>query len=197
MDAENLEKHIQDIITNDIFKLFTNGKFKEAKLLLNQLYLNNYDDIRSLYTRRLLIHNLAWVENKLGDINSSKKHIKMIKEELELDSNYINTNMLDYCLILNLYCELFKNEISLTEYKEINLFISNYHHQTGNIGRKSVSLANIFLIEKRWDELISLILSLKEQNIDEFFIDAILEELEKVNVDIFKKATNLLNGGVF
>ncbi|WP_143314781.1 hypothetical protein [Clostridium sp. HBUAS56017] len=191
----NIESKIENTIVNEVFKLFTQDKFQEGKMILKKIYLQSYSHIKSLRVRRLLIHNLAWVEDELGEVESSKIHIKMIKDELENDPDYIDKNISDYCLILNLYCEIFKDEININEYKEINLFISNYHHENGSLGREYVALANVYLIDKKWDNIISLVLKLKKYNVNKYFIDGMLEALGKHNVYAFHKAYHLLNGG--
>jgi hypothetical protein len=191
----NIENEIEHTVVNEVFKLFTEKKFKEAKDLLYEIYLNNYENLTNLSTKRLLIHNLAWAENCLGEISNAEQYILQIKSEIEDDPDYINNNMLDYCLILNLYCEIFKDEINIDEYKRINLFVSNYHHETGSLGRECIALANVYLVDSRWDDIISLVLKLKKHNVNDYFIDGMLEALEKNNIDAFYKATYLLNGG--
>ncbi|MBD7913478.1 hypothetical protein [Clostridium cibarium] len=191
----NIEDEIEHTVVNEVFKLFKEKKFKEAKDLLYEIYLNNYENLIDLSIKRLLIHNLAWAENCLGEISNAEQYILQIKSEIEDDPDYINNNLFDYCLILNLYCEIFKDELSIDEYKEINLFVSNYHHENGSMGREYIALTNVYKVTQKWDDIISLLLNLKKHNANEYFINEILRELEKNNIEAFDKAYCLLNGG--
>ncbi|MBD7912798.1 MULTISPECIES: hypothetical protein [Clostridium] len=191
----SIDDEIKSTIINEVFQLFSQEKFQEGRILLHRMYLKYYNKITILHTKRILIHNLAWVEDELGEVDSAKIHIKMIRDEIENDIDYIYSNMLDYCLILNLYCEIFKDEISIDEYKEINIFIANYHHESGSIGREYISLTNVYKVDKRWDDILSLIKTLVEFNENEYFINEILEELAKNDMEAFNKGKKLLNGG--
>jgi tetratricopeptide (TPR) repeat protein len=191
----NIENIIENTIVNEVFRLFTEKKFEEAQKLLYDMYLHNCNDIPNLSKKRLLIYNLAWVEDELGNNDSAKKYITEIKDEVEKDKNFISDNKLEYYLVLNLYLEIFKHSIDIEEYKEINTRIANFHRETGSLGRECVALANVHLADKRWNDVISLILKLKDHKINEYFIDRILESLAKNNIEAFNKAKDLLNGG--
>lgn len=189
----DVEEKIKDIIVNEIFKLFTKGRFSDAKDVLHKLYLDNYKDIKDLAVKRLLIHNLAWVEQKLGEFKNAKMHTKILKQEIESDTNFIENNKFEYCLMLNLYCEVFKDEINTDEYKDINMYIANYHHENNSFGRECIALANVYKADNRWDDIILLIKSLVSYDESDYFLTEILDELEINNIDAFNEAKKFLN----
>lgn len=191
----NIDEEIQDTIVYEVFRLFSQDKFQEGKELLNKIYVEKYNETEGMYAKRLLLHNLAWVEDELGEKENAKMHIKMLKELVEKEPHYILNNMRDYCLILNLYCEILRDEISDDEYREINLLNAYYHHNDGSLGREYVALTNVYESNGQWDEIVKLIRELREKGEEDYFVESILEELLTKNKEAYIEVTNILKGG--
>lgn len=113
-----MDKLINSIVENEVFKCFKDGDFKTGEKILRKLSfrLNN----ESTETKRLVLHNLAWVQEELGRVELAKKNIVIIKDIIENDEEYKRKNIGNYYLVLGLYIELFKNEITVEEKIKIN-----------------------------------------------------------------------------
>lgn len=109
---------INNIVENEVFKHFKDGDFETGEKILRKLSfrLNN----ENTETKRLVLYNLAWVQDELGRAELAKKNIVMIKDIIENDEEYKRENIGNYYRVLGLYTELFKDEITIEDKIKMN-----------------------------------------------------------------------------
>lgn len=109
---------INNIVENEVFKYFKEGDFETGEKILRKLSfrLNN----ENTEAKRLVLYNLAWVQDELGRAELAKKNIVIIKDIIENDEEYKRENIGNYYRVLGLYTELFKDEITIEDKIKIN-----------------------------------------------------------------------------
>jgi hypothetical protein len=191
----NMEEKVENIIYEKVFILFAQNKFADGKKILNKLFLQYNDRIEKLETKRLLIQNLAWVEFQLKDLDNAKIHITMIRELVEQDLEYILLNELHYCKLLNHYTLIFETEMNKDEYKEIQLYNAGVYEKIGAIGRQTLALTNIYLMDKDYNSIVELLKGVHEKigqdEQEKYCIEEILKELKKYSIVHYKEALNI------
>jgi hypothetical protein len=184
------EKKIENIITNDVFEFFAQNQFQKGQTLLKKIYLSKYNQIEDLELKRKILHNLAWVEFKLNNIGSAKTYILTIRKEVETDLQYIYTHKLEYGKLLNLYAEIFKNEIGQEEYIEIQIFNAGTYEQISAVGRYALAMSNVYLVKREYSEIVNLIreVYVQEDEQEKYCIEEILSDLKKYSLEHYKEA---------
>lgn len=109
---------INNIVENEVFRHFKNGEFKTGEKILRKISfrLDNEDT----ETKRLVLYNLAWVQDEIGLAEPAKKNIAIIRNIIEKDEEYKSENIQKYQKVIGLYTELFKDEITVEEQIKIN-----------------------------------------------------------------------------
>lgn len=109
---------INSMVENEVFKNFRNGDFKTGENILRKLSLRLNKE--NTETKRLVLYNLAWVQDEIGQDELAKKNIVMIRNIIENDEEYKTNNIEKYYSVLGLYTELFKDEITTEDKIKIN-----------------------------------------------------------------------------
>lgn len=191
-----IDEEVRNIITKEVFICFAKGKFEKAKKILDKLLLQYYNQLEELEIKRLLLHNLAWVEHHISDTEGAKRHITQIREEIEQNVEYIYNNKLKYSKLLNLYVEIYEEEIDQDQYIEIQIFNQSTYSEIGAIGEYVIAKVNVNFKLEEYDEIVESIKYLNDRkskdNNYEYCIKEIMRELEKHSKVHYKEALNII-----
>lgn len=161
---------INNIIENEVFKYFKEGDFKTGEKILRKLSfrLNN----ENTETKRLVLYNLAWVQDELGRAELAKKNIVMIKDIIENDEEYKRENIGNYYRVLGLYTELFKDEITIEDKIKINQEKYNCCYDNKEfLSTALVSKFDICFLKDDIDGMIDVIEEIHNWVIQDIYID--------------------------
>lgn len=143
---------IKDVQENVFGKCFANGNFREGRDLLKKMYFKLKGD-ELVEEQRMVIYNLAWVHNQLGDKESAKLYIKNIKKIVEENKFYCKKELAKYNKLLHLYIDVCGDELSEIEIINIEEKILKNHARAGNTIGVNVAKFNIALIKKDFEGL--------------------------------------------
>lgn len=108
--ARVMFKSVEKIVTEEVFPLFAKGRWKEGKEILKRLSFEITDN-HSIEEKRLVYYNYAWVLHEVKEKELAKKYTIIIKNIIENDEEYMETNEEKYYKVLNLYDQLLTEEI--------------------------------------------------------------------------------------
>lgn len=162
---------ISSIVENEVFKHFKEGNFETGEKILRKLSfrLNN----ESTETKRLVLYNLAWVQDELGRAELAKKNIMMIRDIIENDEEYKGENIENYYRVLSLYIELFKDEITIEEKISINK--EKYkccYNKREHLSSALISKFNIASLKNDTDEMVDVIQEIHNWIMEDIYIDS-------------------------
>lgn len=161
---DKINQEIRDIVDGEVRgKLFPEGRFNEASVILKKMYMKYYNKLNDTATKYAILYHLALAEYHNNNNEVSKIFIEMIKEELET-SFYYTKDLLRYARVLNLYNETHINEMSNKEYIESYYYIAECYETLNNYSERAVALCNIYRINKEYNKILDLIKQLIELN---------------------------------
>lgn len=103
-------KSVEKVVTEEVFPLFSKGRWKEGSRILKKLSFEMTDN-HSTEEKRLVYYNYAWVLHEISEKDLAKKYTIIIKDIIENDKEYMKTNEEKYYKVLNLYDQLLTDEI--------------------------------------------------------------------------------------
>lgn len=162
---------ISSVVENEVFKHFKEGNFETGEKILRKLSfrLNN----ENTETKRLVLYNLAWVQDELGRVELAKKNIVMIRDIIENDEEYKRENIENYYRVLSLYIELFKDEITVEEKIKINQEKYNCcYDKTEQLSGALISKFNIASLKNDTDEMVDVIQEIHNWIMEDIYIDS-------------------------
>lgn len=180
---------INSIIKNEVFKCFKNKNFKEGERILIKLSKRINDNVNT-ETKRLILYNLAWVQNKLGKCEEAKSNILKIKSLLERDEEYVENNKGSYFRTICLYIELFKNELDKSEKIELNKQILDCCHS--DIDFLDQALTCKFDIYELKDDIVGMKDVIEEIHTHIVFTKKIIGKTEEETKGIIEKLKKVL-----
>lgn len=151
---------IKDIVTREVFSLFTEGKFEEGRDILKNLSFR-LDECVDTEEKRLILYNLNVVSNILSEKQQAKFYIKMIKNIIEQDEEYIKNNTSKYCDVLVNYSNSFADDISKKE--KIDIYTKSYescNRDLNLLDRSLNALNNICLLEEDYEGCIDILVDI-------------------------------------
>lgn len=161
---------INNMVENEVFKHFKEGNFETGEKILRKLSfrLNN----ESTETKRLVLYNLAWVQDELGQVELAKKNIIIIRDIIENDEEYKRKNIENYYRVLGLYTELFKDELTIEEKNKINQekYRSCYDN-TEYLAEALVSKFDICFLKDDIEGMIDVIEEIHNWVMEDIYID--------------------------
>lgn len=110
---------IASLVKNEVFKHFANKEFVKAERILRKLNLK-LTNKNTTEDYRLVIYNLAWVQDELGLHEEAKRNILRIREIVEADEEFCKNNIENYVKLLGLYVYIYADELTKEESIEIN-----------------------------------------------------------------------------
>lgn len=158
---------IASLVKNEVFKHFANKEFVKAERILRKLSLRLTDrNITEDY--RLVLYNLAWVQDELGLHQEAKRSIRMIREIVERDTEFCKNNIENYIKLLGLYVYIFADTLTNEENIEINkrkydiCYDNSYY-----LPEALISKFNIYYIKNDIDSMVDCIESIHNYEITE------------------------------
>lgn len=196
--GEEINEKIERVIMSKVFPSFSErgGKgFEKGKRILNKLYLQYFNSIDDLETKRLIAYNLALAEYQTDNKEGAKKIITEIKNEVEKDNEYIEAEKVNYGRILNLHNELYKSEMNEDELKGSYNKIAQVYKEVGAFEEYAVTIANIYTMDKQYNktlELLKKVIELKDEKVSYYSMELLKEikdnSLHNKALDLIKEA---------
>lgn len=186
---------IGERVKSEVFDLFRKGLFLEAEKMLRQLsfQLTGGEDTE---TKRLVLRNLSWVLDKNGNKELSKKYARVIKQIVDNDKSYRETNIEGLCDVMNLYSEFIPEEVTDKEKIDINkVNYEVYCHDLNNLDRSLMALSNIYIYEGNFYDVQYVIETIHSYEGKVIFDDeeknkTMLAKLREVKCQILKDTKN-------
>jgi tetratricopeptide (TPR) repeat protein len=180
---------------SEVFTAFSRNKFDEGKKILKKLYLRYFNNINDLETKRIIEYNLALAEYQTGNKEGAKKYITEIRNEIEKDRNYIELEKINYCRILNLYNETYKEEIDEEDYRWSYNYIAETYKLIGAYGEYAIAISNIYTLDKNYRktlELLKEVIKLDDERVGYYSMELLREindnSLHNEALELIKKA---------
>lgn len=183
---------IQRIVKEEIFPMLGEGKIDEAEKKLRRLMLT-LTDKNCTEDHRIVLCNIGRMRCLSGDIENAKYYMGRFKEILEKDDKYIEEYRDRYIDYMNLYSEVYEDDLSIDEQIEIN----NINLENAIINDDTVRIytakANIAFLLKDIDEIENVLMDIhnyeKSKLIDKnkLISAEVLNDLCNLKIEIYKE----------
>lgn len=153
---------------------------------------------------RLVIYNLAWVQDELGLHEEAKRNIQKIRNIVEADERFCKNSIENYIKLLGLYSYIYADELTDEEKIEINkrkydIFYNNENY----LPEALISKFNIYSLKNNIDGMIDCIESIHNYEVTEENNEMkerlarekhkLLKILKKVNLFAYEEVYEELN----
>ena len=184
--------NIQQTVKEEIFPMLGEGKIDEAEKKLRRLMLT-LTDKNTTEDHRIVLCSLSRIKYITGDIDNAKYYMGRFKEILEKDDKYIEEYRDRYIDYMNLYAEVYEDDLSIDEQIEIN----NINLENAIINNDTVRIytakANIAFLTKDIEEVENVLMDIhnyeKSKLIDEnkLISAEVLNDLCNLKIEIYKE----------
>ena len=184
--------NIQQTVKEEIFPMLGEGKIDEAEKKLRRLMLT-LTDKNTTEDHRIVLCSLSRIKYITGDIENAKYYMGRFKEILEKDDKYIEEYRDRYIDYMNLYAEVYEDDLSIDEQIEIN----NINLENAIINNDTVRIytakANIAFLTKDIEEVENVLMDIhnyeKSKLIDEnkLISAEVLNDLCNLKIEIYKE----------
>lgn len=177
--------NIQQTVKEEIFPMLGEGKIDEAEKKLRRLMLT-LTDKNTTEDHRIVLCNIGRIRYLSGDIENAKYYIGRFKEILEKDDKYIEEYRDRYVDYMNLYAEVYEDDLSIDEQIEIN----NINLENAIINNDTVRIytakANIAFLTKDIEEVENVLM-----DIHNYEKSKLIDENKLISAEILKNLCNL------
>lgn len=177
--------NIQQTVKEEIFPMLGEGKIDEAEKKLRRLMLT-LTDKNTTEDHRIVLCNIGRIRYLSGDIENAKYYIGRFKEILEKDDKYIEEYRDRYIDYMNLYAEVYEDDLSAVEQIEIN----NINLENAIINNDTVRIytakANIAFLTKDIEEVENVLM-----DIHNYEKSKLIDENKLISAEILKNLCNL------
>ncbi|WP_133014953.1 hypothetical protein [Clostridium cuniculi] len=177
--------NIQRVVKEEIFPMLGEGKIDEAEKKLRRLMLI-LTDKNCTEDHRIVLCNIGRIRYLSGDIENAKYYMGRFKEILEKDDKYIEEYRDRYIDYMNLYAEVYKDDLSTAEQIEIN----NINLENAIINNDTVRIytakANISFLTKDIEEIENVLM-----DIHNYEKSKLIDENKLISAEILKNLCNL------
>ena len=177
--------NIQQTVKEEIFPMLGEGKIDEAEKKLRRLMLT-LTDKNTTEDHRIVLCSLSRIKYITGDIDNAKYYINRFKEILEKDDKYIEEYRDRYIDYMNLYAEVYEDDLSIDEQIEIN----NINLENAIINNDTVRIytakANIAFLTKDIEEVENVLM-----DIHNYEKSKLIDENKLISAEILKNLCNL------
>lgn len=176
---------IQKIVKEEVFPMLSEGKIDEAEKKLRRLMLT-LTDKNCTEDHRIVLCNIGRMRYLSGDIENAKYYMGRFKEILEKDDKYIEEYRDRYIDYMNLYAEVYEDDLSIDEQIEIN----NINLENAIINNDTVRIytakANIAFLTKDIEEVENVLM-----DIHNYEKSKLIDENKLISAEILKNLCNL------
>lgn len=177
--------NIQQTVKEEIFPMLGEGKIDEAEKKLRRLMLT-LTDKNTTEDHRIVLCNIGRIRYLSGDIENAKYYMGRFKEILEKDDKYIEEYRDRYIDYMNLYAEVYEDDLSIDEQIEIN----NINLENAIINNDTVRIytakANIAFLTKDIEEVENVLM-----DIHNYEKSKLIDENKLISAEILKNLCNL------
>lgn len=177
--------NIQQTVKEEIFLMLGEGKIDEAEKKLRRLMLT-LTDKNTTEDHRIVLCNIGRIRYLSGDIENAKYYMGRFKEILEKDDKYIEEYRDRYIDYMNLYSEVYEDDLSIDEQIEIN----NINLENAIINNDTVRIytakANIAFLTKDIEEVENVLM-----DIHNYEKSKLIDENKLISAEILKNLCNL------
>lgn len=177
--------NIQQTVKEEIFPMLGEGKIDEAEKKLRRLMLT-LTDKNTTEDHRIVLCNIGRIRYLSGDIENAKYYMGRFKEILEKDDKYIEEYRDRYMDYMNLYAEVYEDDLSIDEQIEIN----NINLENAIINNDTVRIytakANIAFLTKDIEEIENVLM-----DIHNYEKSKLIDKNKLISAEILKNLCNL------
>lgn len=197
---------IASLVKNEVFKYFSTGKFIEAEKMLRKLNLK-LTNKNTTEEHRLVIYNLAWVQDELGLHEEAKRNIQKIRNIVEADEGFCKNSIENYIKLLGLYSYIYADELTDEGKIEINKRKYDvFYNNESYLPEALISKFNIYSLKNNIDGMIDCIESIHNYEVTEENNEMkerlarekhkLLKVLKKVNLFAYEEVYEELNNNM-
>lgn len=199
-----IEEQVDKLI--EIWDNPINGGIEKARLGFKKLYLKYNGRFQNIEEERIVLHRLCVLEmqSKEYKIETAQKYSKELLKHMDNIKGYSEDkdNACDYCKVLNNYIETHKKHMQKEElirlYERCNYIYENFcDNDEYSCLQKLITRFNLALIKENFDTVLEIFnVVLIHNSKDTQYEDIIrqnLEDMKKVNIDLYNKALELKN----
>lgn len=184
--------NIQQTVKEEIFPMLGEGKIDEAEKKLRRLMLT-LTDKNTTEDHRIVLCNIGRIRYLSGDIENAKYYMGRFKEILEKDDKYIEEYRDRYIDYMNLYAEVYEDDLSIDEQIEINNINLDNAINNNDTARIYTAKANIAFLRDDIEEIENVLMDIhnyeKSKLIDEnkLISAEVLNDLCNLKIEIYKE----------
>lgn len=190
------EDEIENKIRNEVFVgCFGRGEFNKGKKILQKLYYQYYPILDTFETKRMILYNYIVGERLDTNIEDIiKKCSEKLKNDMDNELNYKETNTKEYCMMLAYYCDTHKEELGKEELINIYTFSYNYYKKAGLEIDMLNSKFNLALTEKKFEIVFEIIKDIhnSDDKIYQAVLSQMLNDLKNININKYIEIKVLL-----
>lgn len=189
------KKTIKQRVLEDVFFIWDNKGIEFARIELQRMYLQEYNQLTNIEEKRLILYNLAVVEKDLGNLESVKMYSKILKEDMDKIPNYKEENACLYARVLMNYSESNKKELTIKELKEMYEFCYDAYkiyddpNENGYLAQL-ISKFNLNLINKNYNTVLIVFKNVLHNNNNTQYAEALkgfVKDIKDVDETLYKK----------
>ncbi len=177
--------NIQQTVKEEIFPMLGEGKIDEAEKKLRRLMLT-LTDKNTTEDHRIVLCNIGRMRYLSGDIENAKYYMGRFKEILEKDDKYIEEYRDRYIDYMNLYAEVYEDDLSIDEQIEINNINLENAIINDDTARIYTAKANIAFLTKDIEEVENVLM-----DIHNYEKSKLIDENKLISAEILKNLCNL------
>ncbi|WP_195515397.1 hypothetical protein [Paraclostridium bifermentans] len=177
--------NIQQTVKEEIFPMLGEGKIDEAEKKLRRLMLT-LTDKNTTEDHRIVLCNIGRIRYLSGDIENAKYYMGRFKEILEKDDKYIEEYRDRYIDYMNLYSEVYEDDLSIDEQIEINNINLENAIINNDTARIYTAKANIAFLTKDIEEVENVLM-----DIHNYEKSKLIDENKLISAEILKNLCNL------
>ena len=182
--------NIQQTVKEEIFPMLGEGKIDEAEKKLRRLMLT-LTDKNTTEDHRIVLCSLSRIKYITGDIDSAKYYMGRFKEILEKDDKYIEEYRDRYIDYMNLYAEVYEDDLSIDEQIEINNINLENARIKNDIVRMHTARVNIALLLEDLDQVEDVLMDI-HIDIRNYEISKKVQGHKVLTEDLTEKLNNLI-----
>ena len=182
--------NIQQTVKEEIFPMLGEGKIDEAEKKLRRLMLT-LTDKNTTEDHRIVLCNIGRIRYLSGDIENAKYYMGRFKEILEKDDKYIEEYRDRYIDYMNLYAEVYEDDLSIDEQIEINNINLENARIKNDIVRMHTARVNIALLLEDLDQVEDVLMDI-HIDIRNYEISKKVQGHKVLTEDLTEKLNNLI-----
>jgi hypothetical protein len=197
------EDMVEELVIDVINNCFCNGLFDKGRIILHKAFLQHYNYLDNMHTRRNLLYRLIVSErNSKEDYEKAlEMHVRQLKKDMDNTLNYKEQNTSEYLDMMSYYTDC--KYIHLSDEEKLNYYDLSYNFWKGRYKKTNnvkyymwmkVAKFNKALFQKKFKIILEMVKDLHNTNDEttDSTIKQMLKDIEKLDKNLYDKAYKIV-----